>query len=147
MKQRNIYVTMIISIVVFSIYLLKMNTYYQNGILEGSDGLRFTGKSILILIGVMAVSNIVLTILSTIVFSIIDKSCEPKLMEDERDKIIELKGMQVAYATFGAGLILSLIALTVGWSAPVVIIMIIGSMVLAEVVGSIKKLFHYHRGF
>ncbi|WP_304235717.1 hypothetical protein [Jiulongibacter sediminis] len=152
MKERNIYVTVSSTILIFAGYLFKMNGYYQEGLLEGAEGLQFTGKSILILIGVMAGANIVFNILGTIGFTIKDsvqnKDCKPgQLIEDERDKIIELKGMQVSYAVFGAGLILSLIALTMGWAAPVVIIMIIGSLVLAEIIGNIKKLFHYRRGF
>lgn len=152
MKERNIYITIIITLLVFSGYLLKMHGYYQDGLLEGTEGLKLTGKSILILIGIMAGTNIIFSILGTIGFTIADsiqnKDCKPgHMVEDERDKIIELKGMQVSYAVFGAGLILSLIALTIGWPAPTVIIMIIGSLVLAEIVGNIKKLFHYRRGF
>ncbi len=148
MKERNIYISMLTTLLVFAVYLIKVNSMHTSGQFEGVEGLKLAGKSILILIGIMAAANIVFQVLGTILFAVTGKDCKVNTIEDERDKLIELKGMQVSYAVFGAGLVLTFVAVTAGWSGAVVALhLIVGSVVMAEIAGNFKKLFHYRRGF
>lgn len=147
-QEKNIYVSISVTLLVFGVYVFKMLGYFEAGLFEQPNGLKLLGKSILILIGIMAAANIVAQILSSILFAALAKNCNPDFQRDERDKQIELKGMQLSYAVFGAGLILTMILLTAGWAgAPLAFNLIIGSIVFAEIVGNLKKLYHYNRGF
>jgi hypothetical protein len=148
MKERNIYISIFTTLLVFIIYVFRVYSMYETGQFDGADGLKLAGKSILMLIGIMAAANIVFQILGTIFMSVTGKDCKVDVIEDERDKLIELKGMQLSYAVFGAGMVLTFVAVTTGWSGAVeALYFIVGSVVLAEIVGNIKKLFHYRRGF
>lgn len=145
-KEKNIYVSLFTTVVVASIYCFKVYGMHEAGLYDGANGLKLVGKSVLILIGVMAFSNIILQILASIFFAVKGNDCKPEF-SDERDSFIELKGMQVTYAVFGAGLIFSMIGLWQGLSVFWIMNALMFSMILGEIVGSCKKIFHYQRGF
>ena len=68
------------------------------------------------------------------------------MMEDERDKLINLKTMRIGYACSGAGLLAALIALTVGATTVAALHIIVGSTAAASLVEGCAGIFFHERG-
>jgi hypothetical protein len=68
-------------------------------------------------------------------------------VEDERDRLIDLKGNKVAYITFSIGVFLSMLIFALGQPALVMFALIIFFSITGEIVGSISQILLYRRGF
>jgi len=97
------------------------------------------------------VLNIVGNILTNIVLSIVhaiktgtDK--EPRFVEDERDKLIDLKGTKASYITFSIGVFLAMLSFVFGQPPLVMFSLIIFFSLTAEIIGDISQLYLYRRG-
>lgn len=144
-QEKNICVSLISAIIMFALYGVYMFEMYQEGRFDGADASSLVGKSVFVLIGVSIVVSIIVQIVFSILHSIATKECEHSI-SDERDKLIELKGMQVFSSAFGIGFVGSMGALAMGTAPYMVFCLITFSMFVGSVVGDIAKLFFYHRG-
>lgn len=145
-QERKLIIAIVSTLLVSALYCLKMFELYQQGLFSGADATVLVGKSILALILANVLVNIVVAIVANIVFSLASKTCESPV-SDERDKLIELKGMQVSYAVFGAGLLLSMGVLALGWASFIVFNLIILSITIGEVVGNLTKIHQYRSAY
>ncbi len=69
-------------------------------------------------------------------------------VNDERDKLIELKGMQIAFITFSVGFLALTALLALNMLVPyTVILLTIAGLYLASIVADSVKIFLYRRGF
>ncbi len=104
----------------YCIYVLGR---YESNMVDLND-LRFCGLTMLIFIGIGIVVNIVIQILFHIVFSIgiavknkncdekaIEKEMDCEMVEDEMDKLIELKAMKAGFIISGVGFVAALFLL------------------------------------
>jgi len=142
----NIIATIISTALVFAIYWVKMHQMYQGGMFNTADTASLVGKAILLLIVVQIAVNIVIRIASHILFYVTRGEDEPDL-EDERDKLIELRGLRISFFVLSGGFILSMIALAVGQPIFLVFNLIIFSFTVGDMTGNALKLHHYRRGF
>jgi len=142
----NIIATLISTALVFAIYWVKMHQMYQAGMFNTADTASLVGKAILLLIVVQIGVNIVTRIASHILFYVSRREDEPD-MEDERDKLIELRGLRISFFVLSGGFILSMIALAVGQPTFLVFNLIIFSFTVGDMAGNGLKLHHYRRGF
>ena len=104
---------------------------------------------------IVIVAGILLTILGTILTNIVlsiahaiktQTNTEPRFIEDERDKLIELKGVRVAYVTFSVGVLIAMITFALGQPPLIMFSLIVLFSVIAEIIGSIAQLHLYRRG-
>jgi hypothetical protein len=146
-QQKNIYISLITSIIVFALYGFYMFKMYQEGSFDGTDASSIVGKSIFVMIGASIVVTIIMHIIFAIIIAIITKEEDENTMSDERDKLIELKGLQIFVVTFSIGFVGSMGALALGMESYLVFFLIIFSMFFGNIVSDISKLFFYHRGF
>lgn len=146
MQEKNIYAAITSTVLVAVLYCMKMFEMHQEKLFSGADATSLMGKSLLLLIVANVIANIIVRIVFSLVFSIATKTCEDPGL-DERDKIIELKGMQVSYMVFAIGLMLSLGALASGWSALIVLNLIVLSLIIGEISSGVTKLYQYRRGY
>ena len=145
-QEKSIYVFLISSIIMFALYCVYMFEMYQEGRFDGADASSLVGKSIFVLIGVSIVVSIIVQIIFTIINTIVAKENEHSI-SDERDKLIDLKGMQFCFIAFGIGFLGSMGALAMGTAPFMVFCLIIFSMFVGSIVGEITKLFFYRKGF
>ena len=144
-QQKNIYISLITAILVFAFYGTYMLQIYQEGRFDGADASSLVGKSIFVMIGVSIVVTIILHIIFAIIIAIITKENE-RSISDERDKLIDLKGMQIFVVTFSIGFAGSMGALAMGIEPYKIFFLITISMFVGSIIGDISKLFFYHRG-
>jgi len=145
-QEKNITVYISTTLLVFSIYGVMLFGMYQEGRFTEPDATHFLGKSILILIAASIAVNIVVMILFSIINAIVTKECDHP-MSDERDKVIELKGMKCSYIVFSIGFVTAMGLLALGSLPIFVIILIVYCMAIGDIAGNLTRLFYYRRGF
>ena len=67
-------------------------------------------------------------------------------VEDERDKLIALKGMRIGFACAGIGLLMALGALALGWAAVTALHILFGMVVFGMTLEGIVCVVFYERG-
>jgi hypothetical protein len=134
-------------VLVFGIYYAVVIQMVQDGCFDEADATALLGKSILLLIIGGIVLNIIMAIVFNIVFAIAENESQPSFVVDERDKLIELRGLRISFYITGAGVILAMGALALGQSALLVFNLIVASFALGDVIGNIVMLRIYRRGF
>jgi len=118
---------------------------YQEGSFNGAEASSLVGKSIFMLIGASIVITIIVHIVFAIAKAVISKESENTL-SDERDKLIDLKGLQIFVIIFSIGFVGSMGILALGTESYLVFCLIIFFMFVGNIIGDISKLFYYHRG-
>ena len=120
---------------------------FQEGRFDGPGASSLVGKSSFVLIGASIVVSIVVQIVFAIIHAIATRENE-RFTSDERDKLIELKAMQIILITFSVGFLASMGVLALEMLLPyMVFLLIILSMFVANIIGDLAKLFLYRRGF
>lgn len=110
----------LISLLTLIIYGLIVYNGYQNGNYDTTNLFQFYARVILIYIPITIVVRIVAAILYEIFFAISTeiKGEEPDLpVEDEREKLIQLKTMRISLVVFVIGFVMGLGFLALGYSA------------------------------
>ena len=146
-RKHEITVTLVCSLFILVYYLVNIFQMLQGGGLNSAEVFR--------LWVVVIIANIVLTItgfiISYIVINIVhaiktQKEDEVRMLEDERDKLIGLKGDRVSYIAFSIGVFLSMLTFALGQPPLVMFSLIVFFSLLAEIIGDISQLVFYHRG-
>ncbi len=134
----------------------------QAGVLDPND-LKFWAITILTFIGIGIAVGIAIQIVFHILMSIgiavkttiqndhvadkeIDKSIEAEMVEDERDKLIELKAMRLGVIACGVGFVAGLGFLALGYSAAVMLNILFFSFSGGGLLEGIAQLVYYRRG-
>jgi hypothetical protein len=146
-RETNIYVSLVSSLLVLGYFLVKWLPMYRGGDLESGQVFR--------LWAIVIVATIILNILGNILTSIVlsighaikthsDK--EPRFIEDERDKLVDLKGTKASYIAFSIGVFLSMLTFVFNQPPLVMFSLIVFFSVTAEIIGDIWQLSLYRRG-
>jgi len=147
-QEKNITVSLISYLLVAGYYLVNLFQMLQEGGLVSTRLFSLWG---IVIIAILSV-NIVGSILANIILSIIQaiKTGSNKVEQfiaDERDTLIKLKGVQVSYLTFSAGVLLSMLTFVFGQSPLIMFGLIIFSSLAAGITGGISKIYLYRKGF
>ena len=106
---------------------------------------------IIIVLGIVGtiITSIFTHIVAAIVHAIKTGEEDPKIedIEDERDKLIDLRGTKVAYIVSSFGVFLSMLAFAFGQPPLVMFSLLIFFGIFAQVIGDISRLVLYRRGF
>ncbi len=144
-QERNITVSLISTLLIFGFYLIRMFQMHQEGNLNSNNVFSLWGT--IIVLGIIV--NIVSTIITQIVLSIIHMvktNEEESFIADERDKLIELKGIRNSYFVFIAGVLLSMGTLVFDMSPLMMFVLLILSGFAAAIINDISQLYFYRRG-
>lgn len=147
-QEKNITVSLVSTLLILGYYLANMFQMYQDGGLVAVRVFRLW--AIVIVAGIIV--NIVSSILTNIVLSIVHAiktrmEEEERFIEDERDKLIGLKGMRVSYIAFSIGVLLAMLTFVFGQPPLVMFSLIIFFSLVAEIIGDISQIYRYRRGF
>ncbi len=146
-QEKNITVSLVSHLFIMVYYLVNLFPIIQSGEWVASTlyGLWATVIGVNILVTI--IGSILTNILLTIVEAVQSKKYEdPRFITDERDHLIELKGIRVSYITFSVGVLISVFAFIFGQPALMMISLIFVFSILAEVVGDIAQITLYRRG-
>jgi hypothetical protein len=127
------------------------------------DNLKFWAITILIFIGIEIAASIVIQIVFHVLFSVSiavkrkiqDEKCEDKeierkikaeMVEDEMDKLIELKSMRLAFLVAGIGFIAALVSLALNYSPAVMLNILFISFAAGSLFDGFAQLYYYRRG-
>ena len=146
-EEKNTWVSIATTLIAFGAFYLYMRGYFSDGSLSGADGLAFFGKAVLALIGLSILLTIICTILFNIIYAIATNDPKPSFVVDERDRLIELRGLKITSYLTGSGFMLAMLLLALGYGVLLVFNIIILSFAAGEVIGSIYKLAIYRRGY
>jgi hypothetical protein len=128
------------------------------------DPLRSWAITMLIFCGIVIVVTIIVQILFHILLSVeiavketvtapdvdhkkIGQTINNEFIEDERDKMVSQKSMQVGYVIRGGGLIAGLISLVLNAPPAVMLNIIFSAIFLGSVIEGIVTLIYYRKGF
>lgn len=145
-KQKQIILSIIISILVFASYSLYVYYKYMAGNMEVINDFKFWGKAFLILIPVAILAQIIIYIVFAIINKIVTNEDIPTL-SDERDKMIDLKAIRISHWIFILGFMLAMGSQAMGMQPYVMFVVLIFSGFISSITAEIAKLYFYMKGF
>lgn len=161
-QEKKTIVSLITGIGVFTAYCIYAVGQYRSGV-AAVDDLKFWAGTMLKFIAIGVVAAIIIQIVFHILLSIsiaireklqdettddadIDKAINAEIVEDEMDKLIELKSMRVSFALAGIGFVLGLISLVLGYSPALMLNIMFISVSVGTLLEGFTQLYFYRRG-
>ena len=157
-QEKRTITSMVSGVLVLAAYCIYVFGKYNAGAIDPAN-LKFWSTTMLIFIGIGVVGTIVIQIVFHILLAMaitikekkcddehINKTIESSMVEDEMDKIIELKSLRAGFIFAGIGFVLALIALTLGYSAPVMLNVLFISFSLGSLSEGVLSLYYYRKG-
>lgn len=145
-NEKNNLLTLITSLLIMGTYFWRMYNMWIGGELDGEAANAIMGQSVLWLILASIIVNIIAHIIFAIVHAAITRDENPSHLVDERDRLIELKGLRVGYYILGVGFVTSMIVLAMGYPSILVFNLIVLSFALAGFAENITRITMYRLG-
>jgi hypothetical protein len=147
-QEKNITVSLVSHLLVVGYYLVNLFQMQQAGGLVSTRVFSLWAIVIVAIIVMNIVGNILTHILLSIVHAIKTGSeQEERFIEDERDKLIGLKGSKVSYIAFSIGVLIAMLTFAFGQPPLVMFSLLILSSIVAEIIGDFSQLYIYRKGF
>ena len=160
-QEKRSIVSIVSGIILLAAYCLYSIGKYQQGLVAPGD-LKFWATTILVFIGIGIVAFIIIQIVFHIMLSIsiavskavdgnyddkeIEKAIKVDMIEDEMDRLIELKSLRFGFSVAGIGFIAGLVALVLNYSAVVMLNIFFISFSVGSILEGFVKIFYYRRG-
>lgn len=148
-QEKNITVSLVCYTLVLGFFLTRLSQMRQNGDLNSVDVFSLWAAVIVLSIIIIIVGVIFMHAGSAIIEVIKTGEEDPKIddSEDERDKLIDLRGTKVAYLVFSGGVFLAMLTFAFGQPPLVMFTLLILSGLVAQALSDISRLVLYRRGF
>jgi hypothetical protein len=148
-QEKNIAVSLATFTLILGFYSIRVFQMVQGGSFNSTNVFRLWGIIIALAVVVTIFATILTHILSAIFHAIKTGEENPDIedTEDERDKLIDLRGTKVTYFVSSIGGLLSMLTFVLGQPALVMFTLLIFSGVMAQVIGDVLRLYLYRRGF
>lgn len=161
-QEKRIVTGLLSGAAILAAYCLFAWGAYRAGEADAGN-LAFWAAAMLKFIGVGIAATIIIQILFHILLSVgiavrekirdaetddrqIEQSIKAEMVEDERDRLIELKALRVGFICAGAGFILSLVTLVLGRSPVLMLNILYLSFLLGSLLEGVVQLFLYRSG-
>jgi hypothetical protein len=161
-QEKRTITSIVTGALILAAYCIYAFGKYQAGAAAAGD-LKFWATTMLIFIGIGIVATIAIQIIFHILLSIaiavkekvrdancdekeIDRSISVEMVEDERDKLIELKSMWVGISLAGFGFIAALVSLVLNYAPMVMLNIMFISFSAGSILEGFVQLFFYRRG-
>ena len=148
-QEKNISASLVTSTLILGYYLIRILNMISTESLISTKLFRLWGIVIVLTIFGTIITTIFTHIFSAIFHAIKTGDDDPKIedLQDERDKLIDLRGTKVTFIVFSSGVALSMLAFVLGQPALVMFSLLIFFGIFAQVIGDISRLVLYRRGF
>jgi hypothetical protein len=146
-QQRNIAASLAVFTLILGFYITRVFQMVQSDSFNLANMVRLWG--IVIVLGiVVTIIGIILAHIGSGIIEAIKTQKEPVIedIQDERDRLIDLKGTRVAYVVFSIGVFLSMLTFAFGQSPLVMFSLLILAGLVAQVISDISRLVLYGRG-
>lgn len=157
-QEKRAIVNIVTGVLVMASYLIyALNRFHANQ--ADLDDMKAWAVMMLTFIGIGVVVMIVMQIIFHIAMSIavavrqrnltdkeIEKAVEAAVVEDEMDRLIELKAMRVGFAVVGAGFVGALVAVALGSPGGVLLNILFLSFSLGSVAEGALSIYYYRAG-
>jgi hypothetical protein len=157
-QEKRTITSMISGVLVLAAYCIYVFGKYQSGMIDPGD-LKFWASSMLIFIGIGVGATIIIQIVFHIIFAAaiavkkkecdekeINKTIDASIVEDEMDKLIELKSMRISFIFAGIGFIAALVSLVLNYPPAVMLNIIFISCCLGSFFEGFLSLYYYRKG-
>jgi hypothetical protein len=146
-RKNAITVSLISTLLILGYYLINIFLMYQKGGLNSEEVFRLWAIVVIASIVLNIAGNILTNIVLNIVHAIKTNSKEEvRLLEDERDRLIELKGARVSYIVSSIGVLLAMLSFVLGQPALVMFSLIIFFALIAEIMGDLSQFYFDSQG-
>lgn len=148
-QQKNITVSLVNFSLILGFFLFRVTQMIQTDSFISENIFRLWGVTIGLAIVVTIIGTILTHIVSAIFEVIRTGNEDPKIedFEDERDKLIDLRGTRITYIVSSLGVFLSMLTFVFDRPPLVMFTLLIFSGLVAQIVGDISRLVLYRRGF
>jgi uncharacterized membrane protein len=160
--EKRTVVSIITGIALLAAYSLYAFGRVQSGAAEMND-LRFWATTMLIFIGIGIVATIIIQIVFHILLSIgiavtrkiqdqsiddkaIEKSIGTEMVEDEMDRLIELKAVRVGVTLTGVGFVAGVALLALGYAPVVMLNVFFYAIGGGSILEGLAQIFYYRKG-
>lgn len=155
-------VSIFTGVLVLAAYCIYAFGKYQSGAVSPGD-LKFWAITMLVFIGIGVGATILIQIIFHVLLSVsvavrktisnekvedkeIEKTIHAEMVEDEMDKLIELKSNEVGFFVAGIGFVSGLGALVANYSPVVMINIIFIAFSVASILEGLTQLYFYRKG-
>jgi cell division protein FtsL len=144
-KEKQIIVTLCTTILIIGLYSLYVYNKYISVNPEIINSFKFWGKAFLILIPVAIVAQIIIHIVFAIINKMVTNEDIP-YMDDERDKLIELKSTKISHWIFTFGFLLAMGSQAIDMKPWVMFVTLFSSGVVSGIVSELARFYFYRKG-
>ncbi len=133
------------NVVLTSLYLVCIALNWHDRMVQVPADLAFWAIAALVYVPLQVAIRLV-TVITFAVVHHVTANAEPVDLEDEMDKLIDLKATSLSYGLFMAGVLAGLACLAFGMPAQTLVIVIGAAMIVAGLAGDLAQLIMYRRG-
>lgn len=147
-QEKNITVSLVNFSLILIFYLIRVFQMVQGGNFNSTNVFRLWGIVIVLAVFVTIFATILTHIVSSIIQAIrTNEKPDVENIQDERDKLIDLRGTKVTYFVSSIGVFLSMLTFALGQPPLVMFTLLIFFGVVAQIIGDMSRLYLYRRGF
>jgi len=147
-QEKTIAVSLVNYLLILGFYLIRVFQMIQGGGFNSTNVFRLWGIVIVLAIVVTILATILTHTVSGIIHAAKTKEKTTiKDIQDERDRLIDLRGTKIAYFASSIGVFLSMLTFALGQRSLIMFSMLIFFGVVAQIFGNISRLYLYRRGF
>lgn len=148
-QEKNVTVSLVNFTLILGFFSIRVLQMIQGGNFEESNVFRLWGITIVLAVIVTIFATILTHIFSAILHAIRtgEEKSNVEDIEDERDKLIDLRGTKLTYVVSSLGVFFSMLTFVFGQPPLVMFTLLIFSGLVAQVTGDVRRLYLYRRGF
>ncbi len=145
--ERDAFTSLLTTLIVAVMFYLNISGQFAAGAYDGPEALQLWARSVLWLVAYSIGIAIVIAILFAILYAMLTGEKKLSDLRDERDRMIEIRGMRIGMILISIGLMAAIVDLALGASALHALIILLISCSVSEIVKNIFKIACYRRGF
>lgn len=147
-QEKNIAVSLANFTLILGFFGIRVIQMIQGGSFVPANIFRLWGITIALAVIVTIFATILTHIVSAIIHAIRTGEERPDIedIEDERDRVIDLRGTRITYIVSSLGVFLAMLTFVFGQPPLVMFTLIIFSGLVAQVTGDAVRLYFYRRG-
>ncbi len=146
--ERDAVTSLLTTLIVAAMFYLRLSGQNDAGLFLGPDALMIWARSVLWLVLISMAIAIGVTIIFTILYTIVTGEKKPSDLKDERDRMIEIRGMRIESVVVHLGILAAILDLAWGGAGAIrALNLILIGLSLSGIVKDIFKIYRHRRGF